>query len=34
MFSVKGEAGSSEEEEASEFNETVLSEGERRFDVR
>jgi hypothetical protein len=34
MFSVKGEAGSGEGEEASEFNDTVLSDGERRFNVR
>ncbi len=34
MFSVKGEEGSSEGEEASEFKDTVLSDGERRFDVR
>jgi hypothetical protein len=37
MFSAKGEAGSGEGEgeEASEFNDTVLSDRERRlFDVR
>jgi hypothetical protein len=34
IFSARGEAGKGEGKEASEFKDTVLSDGDSRFDVR
>jgi len=34
IFSVKGEVGNGEGDEASEFKDTVLSDGDSRVDVR
>lgn len=34
IFSARGETGKGEGEEASEFKDIVLSDGDRRFDVR